>query len=159
MVAGPALQVTQTPGNEPARSWVLRTTIDGRRRAMGLGSYPAVTLAEAWKQAKDFWRDTRDRRDPLLERRQEVMRKATAAAASLTFEKAATQYIEERRPSWKNLKHAAHWEAILRTYANPVIGAVPVADVDRAMVLKIVKPIWNEKTETAKRVKAGSSWC
>ena len=34
-----------------------------------------------------------------------------------------------------------------------ILGEVPVAEVDRALVLKVVKPIWNDKTETAKRVK------
>lgn len=155
LVPGLALQVTQTPGNPTARSWVLRTTVAGRRRAMGLGPYPAVTLGQAREKAEALWRDLRDLRDqpdPVRERQDDAPR-ASARMVSPTFESAASDYIDEHRPSWKNAKHAAQWEATLRTYAYPVIGSVPVADVDRAMVLKVIKPIWNDKTETAKRVK------
>lgn len=152
-VPGLALQVTETPGNPPARSWVLRAMVAGRRRALGLGPYPAVSLAAARQKAEGLHRDIRDNRDPLMLKRQERAKAAAAAARSMSFRQAAEQYIEERRQNWKNVKHAQQWENTLKTYAYPVIENVQVAEIDKAMVLKIIKPIWVEKTETANRVR------
>jgi integrase len=152
-VPGLALQVTVTTGNPPARSWVLRAMVAGRRRALGLGPYPAVSLAAAREKAEALHRDIRENRDPLVLKRQERAKAAAAAARSMSFRQAAEQYIEERRPNWKNAKHVQQWENTLKTYAYPVIENVQVAEVDKAMVLKIIKPIWAEKTETANRVR------
>jgi integrase len=71
----------------------------------------------------------------------------------MTFEAAALQFIEEPRASWKNQKHALQWESTLKNYVYPVIGQVAVRDLDKLMVLKIIKPMWNEKTETTDRVR------
>ena len=152
-VPGLALQVTVTPGNPPARSWVLRAMVAGRRRALGLGPYPAVSLAAAREKAEALHHDIRENRDPLMLKRQERAKAAAAAARSMNFRQAAEQYIEERRQNWKNVKHAQQWENTLKTYAYPVIENVQVAEIDKAMVLKIIKPIWAEKTETANRVR------
>ena len=133
-VPGLALQVTQTNDNPPARSWVLRAMIAGRRRALGLGPYPAVTLAGAREKAEILHRDIRENRDPLMLKRQERAKAEATAARAMTFQKAAEQYIGERRQNWKNLKHAQQWENTLKTYAYPVIAAVQVAEVDKAMV-------------------------
>ncbi len=152
-VPGLALQVTRTPGNDMARSWVLRTLIAGRRRALGLGPYPAVSLAQARGKAEQVHRDIREQRDPRSHLRAVKASPAPGEPAAMTFEAAALQYISERRSTWKNAKHAAQWENTLRSYAFPRIGALPVAAIDKAMVLSIIKPIWNEKTETANRVR------
>ncbi len=150
---GLALQVTETPGNPPARSWVLRAMVAGQRRALGLGPYPTVTLAAAREKAEALHRDIRENRDPLTLKRQERAKAAAAAARSMSFRQAAEQYIEERRQNWKNVKHAQQWENTLKTYAYPVIEDVQVSEIDKAMVLKIIKPIWAEKTETANRIR------
>lgn len=153
IVPGLALQVTQTPGNAIARSWVLRTKISGRRRAMGLGSYPAISLAIARDRAERVFRDIREHRNPSPDRSADVTASVRSSPTITTFRMAAEQYIEERRPSWKNAKHAKQWDATLKTYAYPLIGAVPIALVDKSMVLKVIKPIWTSKTETAQRVR------
>ena len=70
----------------------------------------------------------------------------------LTFDQCAA-YIEAHRSGWRNPKHAAQWAATLATYASPVIGALPVADVDTDLMVKILMPIWNTKTETATRLR------
>lgn len=154
-VAGPvpglALQITQTPGNPLARSWVPRAMVAGSRRALGLGPYPGVSLAAARDRAEAMHRDIRDNKVPSAIKRQQGL--AAAKARSMTFAQTAEQYIAERRDSWKNLKHAQQWESPLKTYAYPVIEKVEVADVDKAMVLKIIKPIWTTKNETANRVR------
>lgn len=152
-VPGLALQVTQTEGREVARSWVLRALVAGKRRAFGLGPYPAVTLSEARGSSEQMHRDIREHRNPALRQRSPGTDLDPSGPPTMTFEAAALQYIDERRPSWKNAKHAAQWESTLRTYAFPQIGGVAVAAVDKAMVLRIIKPIWNDKTETANRVR------
>jgi len=62
-------------------------------------------------------------------------------------------YIDAHRGSWKSAKHAAQWETTLAMYASPVIGALPVADVDTDLVVKVLAPIWKTKTETATRLR------
>ncbi len=98
-------------------------------------------------------RDIRENRNPELRQRSPGADLDPSGPPPMTFEAAALQYIEERRPTWKNAKHAAQWESTLRTYAFPQIGGLAVAAIDKAMVLRIIKPIWNEKTETANRVR------
>lgn len=152
-VPGLALQVTQTDGNDIARSWVLRALVAGKRRPFGLGPYPAVTLAEARGRAEHMHRDIREHRNPALRQRSPSADLVQSRPPTMTFEAAALQSIEERRPSWKSAKHAAQWESTLRTYAFPQIGSVAVEAIDRVMVLRIIKPVWNDKTETANRVR------
>jgi Arm DNA-binding domain len=108
LVPGLALQVTQTPGNDIARSWVLRAMLAGRRRAFGLGPYPALSLAAARQKAVRMHSDIRDNRDPGAI---PASRRADAAAASAretTFKQAAEQYIEERRPSCNTVQIEEH---------------------------------------------------
>jgi integrase len=71
----------------------------------------------------------------------------------VSFSKVAEQYIAQHEAGWKNPKHAAQWVTTLSTYAFPVIGSVTVASVDTPLVLKVLEPIWTEKTETASRLR------
>src|SRR5262249_27882245 len=57
------------------------------------------------------------------------------------------------RPGWRNPKHAEQWESSVRRFAFPVIGALPVQAIDTALVMKVIEPIWEDKTETASRVR------
>jgi len=63
------------------------------------------------------------------------------------------ELLKAHRAGWRNGKHAAQWEATLKTYAEPVIGALPVQAVDTALVLKVLEPIWTAKPETASRLR------
>lgn len=128
-----------------AKHWVQRLTIRGRRRDIGLGSPPVVTLAEARDRALENKRLARDGGDPLQARRE--------AQAVLTFEEAARRVHELHRPTWRNAKHALQFVSTLETYAFPHMGKVKVADVTTAHVLAALTPIWNDKRETARRVK------
>lgn len=125
--------------------WVLRVTVDGKRREMGLGAYPAVSLAEARTKASDARRLVRDGQDPIDARTVEAERIPT-------FAEAAARYIADHAPGWNNLKHADQWRNTLATYAAPVIGTKPVDAITTEDALKILQPIWSSKTETAKRV-------
>ena len=74
-------------------------------------------------------------------------------ARRVTFQQCADQYIASHQSGWRNAKHRYQWTVTLRTYVNPVIGALAVAEIDTALVLKVLQPIWEAKTETAARVR------
>jgi integrase len=72
---------------------------------------------------------------------------------ALTLEAAAEKVHAQRVKAWRNGKHQAQWLASLRTYAFPIIGKIPVGEVQSADVLKVLSPIWLTKCETARRVR------
>ncbi len=134
-----------------AKYWFQRVTIDGKRRNLGLGGYPTVSLAEARKAALLNTRMIREGRDPLAEKREAIA--ARQRPPTPTFAEAAETVIEMRRPSWTNSKHAAQWSSTLATYAFPKIGSKLVTDITSADILAVLTPIWTEKPETASRVR------
>ena len=71
----------------------------------------------------------------------------------MTFEKAALACFEMKQAEWKNGKHQDQWINTLTTYAFPIIGSTPVADIEARHVVQCLKPIWLTKKETAKRVR------
>ena len=145
---GNGLTLRVEPGG--TKHWVQRLTVGGRRRNIGLGSFPTVSLADARELAAENRRLIRQGRDPFAEKRraaEELRRPAVP-----TFAEAAESVIDMRRPTWSNAKHAAQWTNTLATYAHPVIGRKAVDQVTTADVLAILTPIWTVKSETASRV-------
>ena len=140
-------------GSGNSKHWVFRYRINGKLRDMGLGPMHTVSLAEARDKA-EFCRVIRLKGlDPLEERSKEQQARTVEAAATITFEKCAETYIATHRDGWKNGKHAEQWTATLQTYVYPIFKNHPVAEIDDALVLKVLQPIWKEKTETASRVR------
>lgn len=136
-----------------SRVWVLKVRIGDKRPNIGLGPYPAVSLAQAREKA-------RAKREQLASGESIVITKAQArkvalaeAASSVLFREAALAMIQAKRVEWSNPKHAQQWTNTLETYAFPVIGSVPVSEIDVAMILQVLEPIWYEKPETASRVR------
>lgn len=128
-----------------SRAWVLRYQIGGRRRDMGLGPYPEISLAEARDRALEARRVIkRDGRDPVAER---------GRAKIETFKELAEALIESKRRGWRNAKHAKQWSSTLKTYVCPKLGELGVQIVDTDAVLDVLRPIWTTKTETASRVR------
>lgn len=147
---GLALQVTGTG----ARSWVLRLTVAGKQREMGLGSFPSVSLAEARDKARGHRAKVQDGEDPIAARRAAQSSAAAQRGTQQTFASVAAQYIAQHGKSWKNPKHAAQWTSTLQAYAHPVIGSLLVRDITTAHAIKVLEPIWTSKTETASRVRS-----
>ncbi len=140
--------------NPPAQcSWVFRYMLHGKARWMGLGAYPLVSLADARARASDARRLLLDKLDPIGARQDRHTRAKLEAATRITFAECKGQYIAAHKASWKNAKHRQQWDSTLKTYADSIIGTLPVSAVDTAMVLKALQPIWNEKPETAKRLR------
>ena len=136
-----------------SKSWVQRIVIDGRRRDMGLGPYPAVSLARARAIAHDNRTAVAQGRDPVAEKRDAREAARRPAPSIPTFAEAAAWVIDLRRPTWSNAKHGAQWESTLATYAHPVIGHKTVDSITPSDALAVLTPIWTTKPETASRVR------
>ena len=126
------------------KSWVLRITIDGRRRDIGLGGFPSVSLARAREKAADNRAAVAEGRDPLAEKH---------APAMPTFREAACAVHEANIPRWRNARHIASWMQTLERHAMPTLSNTPLDRVDRGDVLRVLTPIWTTRPETARRVR------
>jgi integrase len=147
--AGLYLQVTETG----TQSWILKFTLRGRARQMGLGPAALVSLKDARLKRNDAQRLLLDGVDPIEARRGERAAKQLDTTKAMTFKEAATSYISAHEAGWRNARHARQWPETLSVYVYPTIGALPVGAVDTALVLKVLGPIWNTKPETASRVR------
>ena len=141
-----------------SKNWFWRGTVQGRRRELGLGAFPYVSLAEAREKALDYRRIARAGRipastpkadRPLSERNPRKPAKSRAPA----FRTLAAEVIDFHRPTWRNPRSGAQWESSLRDYAYPAFGSKPVDEVTTADVLRALQPIWNTKRETARRTR------
>lgn len=126
-----------------ARSWILRTVVQGKRRDLGLGAYPDVSLAEAREKARAMRTVARSGGDPVAERKREV----------LTFEQAARKVYASLKPTWTNEHFAKTWIASLEADVFPKIGAKEIGTLHSADVLSVLSPIWTKKNDTAKKIK------
>ena len=146
--------------------WKLRfvSPETGKRRDMGLGAYPAVSIAQARDAGIEARKAIANGIDPLAETaRVAANQAAQAATKKYTFEVATREVYETLKPSWENPKHAAQWITTLQTYVFPMIGAVPVEALQPKDFARVLQPIWLGKVETAGRVKqrchAVMKWC
>lgn len=142
-VSGLYLNVTRVG----TRSWILRTKIGNKRADIGLGAYPAVSLALAHEKAQAAKDQIQNGINPIAQRQQK------RAVIEWTFDRCASEYIKLHREGWKNAKHADQWESTLAAYASPVIGSKHVRDVTVGDVLAIIEPHWTSKNETMVRTR------
>ncbi len=149
---GGTLFLYVAPGG--SKSWIQRVTIDGRRRDIGLGGWPVVSLAKARQRAFANRVAIADGLDPLAEKRK---------AKAPTFREAAEATFEVNRTRWRNEKHTANWWSSLEKYAFPTLGDLPVDQIGREQVLRVLSPIWTTRPERARRlrqrIKATLRWC
>ncbi|MDP1874811.1 MAG: tyrosine-type recombinase/integrase [Phenylobacterium sp.] len=146
-----------------AASWVLRYMLDGKARTMGLGPFPEIDLKEARARALEARKLKADGIDPIETRKAAKLAKRLSAAKALTFKQCAQAYIASQRDGWRNNKHAAQWDSTLKAYAYPIIGDLPVAAIDTALVMQVLEQevgptdnrqrLWSAKNETASRVR------
>ena len=128
-----------------AKFWVQRITVNGKRRELGLGSPPVITLANVRETALENKRMVRAGKDPLQAKRQ--------ARGIPTFEEATYRVYELNKPTWNNAKHAAQFTSTLQTYAFPKIGQLKISDITTSDVMAVLTPFWTVKPETARRVR------
>ena len=118
------------------KSWVLRITVDGRRRDIGLGGFPFVSLARAREKATDNRTAVAAGRDPLAAKR---------APSMPTFRDAARAVHEVNTPRWRNAKHIASWMQMMERHVMPALGNTPLDRLDRGDVLRVLNPIWTTR--------------
>ena len=136
-----------------SKSWMQRVTINGRRRDLGLGGWPVVSLARARQRAFANRVAISEGRDPLAEKRK---------ASVPTFREAATRTFELNRPRWRSQKTAANWTAQMELHAFPVLATLPVNEIGREAVLRVLTPIWTAHPDIARklrgRIRAVLAW-
>lgn len=127
--------------------------VGGRRRNIGLGPFPEVTLAQARDEARRVKANIRQGIDPIAERKAARQALLSAQVRHLTFAEAARRCHAARAQEFRNAKHRHDWLSSLERHAFPVIGRLSVAEITLAHVLQVLEPIWQERTETASRVR------
>jgi integrase len=112
-----------------------------------------VGLADARDRAQQCRQQRSRGIDPIDAKRAEATQRKIADAQAVTFADAAEKYVAAHESGWRSEKHRAQWRSTLTSYAGPVIGDVPVAAIDTALVLKVIEPMWAAKPETASRLR------
>ena len=112
-----------------------------------------LSLANARIEAQNLHAVLRTGVDPLEHRRRQHAAQRLEQLKSITFSEAAKKYIASHRDGWKNVKHSEQWTQSLAMHAEPVIGKLPVQDIDTALVMRVLEPIWKTTNETAVRVR------
>jgi integrase len=148
-VSGLILQVTPAG----ARTWLLRTQVGEKRREIGLGGFPDVTLATARERAREAKDQIRQGIDPIEEKKAAKAKLVAAQRRGLSFSDAVDQCLAAKLDAFRNAKHRQQWRNTFDTYAMPELGKMLVHDITVQDVLRVLKPIWQSKTETASRLR------
>lgn len=113
-----------------ALSWVLRIQVNGKRRDVGLGSTDTVSLAEAREKATEIRKLYRSGVDPIAHKHMLKEKQKSV----LTFKEAAQAVFEEQKTSWRNAKHRNQWISTLEKYAFPLLGNLPVDQIEAPQI-------------------------
>ena len=135
------------------RSWIFRYERLGKAHNMGLGPYPLISVADARAKARNAKRMLLDGIDPLQAKRKARTDALLQIARTKTFKECAEQYIATHDSDWSSAKSRAAWVSTFKNYVYPKIGALPVANIDTAVVLGILEPLWSRAPTTASRVR------
>lgn len=127
-----------------SKSWVFLWMKNGKRREMGLGSYPTISLVAARQRADESRRQVAEGLDPIAERKK---------SAPVSFGDAADKFIASMASSFRNEKHREQWKMTLGDTYCADLRKIAISDVDTDAVLKVLNPIWQTKTETASRLR------
>lgn len=149
-VAGLMIQITPAG----AKSWVLRTVVGERRREIGLGSFPTVSLAQARDRARRELDLIHEGIDPVEQRKAAKAALAAAQRRGLTFSAAVEKYIASGKlDKFRSRASAVAWKSTIDQYAKPAIGPMLVCDIEPADILRVLPPIWGSSTQTASRLR------
>jgi integrase len=144
------LQVTHAG----AKSWLYRYQLHGKQHYLGLGSASAISL----KRARELLAEPRRLRaegiDPLAAKRAKRDEARLAAAKSVTFRQCAESYFATHERAWKSEVHRQQWRTSIQADAYPVLGSLPVQDIDTSLVLAVLRPIWQAKPVSASRLRS-----
>lgn len=132
--------------SKDAGKWILRLAIAGKRREMGLGRWPDVSIAEARERAQAARRQLRDGIDPIAERL-----RARRGTRRLTFGEAIGQCFEAKKAELKGDGSAGRWLSPLQVHIIPKFGKYPIEEVNQHVLVNALGPIWHEKPDSARK--------
>lgn len=135
------------------KSWAFRYVRHDKQTWMGLGPYPDITLAEARELATQQRKKLLRGIDPLTDKRARQRAARRAHDDIPSFADCAERYVESQAPGWSNPKHIDQWRNTLKNVAGPIFGHLPVDQIDTALVMRCIEPLWTTKTETASRLR------
>ena len=128
--------------------WVLRATVFGRRREMGLGGLSQVSLNQA-RELADRWRNVvNSGKDPIKER---TAAARAQARADSSFSMIAREAFEARKAELKGDGLAGRWFSPLELHVLPKLGKMPIEEVDQRDIKDVLAPIWHTKADTARK--------
>ena len=128
-----------------SKAWVQRARINKKYVDLGLGNYPAVSLQKARQFALKNKSLIIEGKDPRSEK--------TKHADIPTFKQVALLVIEKKKTELSNAKSKAQWTSTIETYALPVLGSLRIDQINVSHVQKVLAPIWEDKFETARRLR------
>jgi len=143
------LQISKTG----SKSWIYRYFSDVKSYDHGLGSYKVLTLAEARDAALHCRKLRAQGIDPIREKKRQRIAARLEAAKSISFKTCVEHYLEAHASAWKSNRHTWKWGRSLELYAYPVLGDLPVGEIDIDLVFRVIDPIWRTKNDTASRVR------
>jgi|TARA_R110000824_G_scaffold203776_4_gene388432 integrase len=134
--------------NYSSSTWKYRFTFQGTATWMGLGAANQVSLSEA-RKLRDKWEQVlKEGRSPIEVRRRQ--NRQAQREGGKTFRWCAEQYMEIKKFEWGNDKHRKQWATTLETYVYPIIGNMPVDEIELADVLDVLEPYWKEQSKGGK---------
>ena len=163
--AGLYLQVMEGKGETNRVSWLFRYQLHGRERWAGFGPLGLVSLKDAREKVMAARRQLLDGIDPLKAKADARAERVKADAATVTFEAAAQSYYDAQSIKWRNPKHRAQFLSTMKMFAYPIMGKLPVADIDTPLVLRVLEqhvtssrgypagPLYKSRPETASRLR------
>ncbi len=146
---GSGLYLNVAPGG--SKNWILRISIDGKRRDMGLGGYPVISLRHAREKALETRSAVANGENPLADK--EAAKEEARRPAVPTFGEASFEVHKLNTARLKNEKYCSNWLQRAEKYVYPTLGDLPLNGIDRLDVLNILNPIWTTKPETARRIR------
>jgi integrase len=135
------------------KGWIFRFGENGKLHDMGLGPVHTISLP----RARELARGCRELRlqgiDPIAHRRASLAARKAHDAKAMTFRQCADAYIASHESGWRNRLHHQQWTNTLAQHVHPTLGGLSVAQIDTALVMKAIEPIWGAIPETASRVR------
>lgn len=132
--------------DKDAGKWILRVVVEGKRREMGLGRWPDVSIAEARERATTARKAIRDGLDPIQQRA-----KSKRVVKRLTLKEAIDGCYKAKQAELKNDGTAGRWMSPLSSHIIPKLGTRPVEDIDQHALVDTLGPIWHDKPEAARK--------
>jgi integrase len=126
---GKGLTLEITPGG--SKLWRYRFRLHGRANMLALGSYPAVSLAEARKKRDEAAEQIARGINPAHHRK---------AQAANTFRNIAEEYLSDQAELWtpRTMKQR---RALLESDIFPALGDRPINEISPADVLRVLQEI------------------